>query len=230
MLTSVLCASRFPCQLPSAVTLPAPATNPVCRRTSLSAVSKSYRGRISATERTAPRPPLLKQILVGFLALLLIVQAAGANVLQPEKAKACCQCEADVNEMLSSMYGWIWGSDSQYCKKDFPDVGAASLLAEPWPRCQAQPADACNWQVWAGFVDSFTDTLKARGAAVTPAQTQVGLSAFLGSHSHLTSMPLLDTANWKKCMAVKQQRVQLAGTAHSPACCMQSVACKACHT
>ena len=216
MFIRLLCASRLCSQLPCAVKAPASAINPVCRRASSGAGSKSYREHIGVSIETAARLPLVKQILVGLLALLLAVQAAGANVLQPDTVKACCQCEADVNEMLSSMYGWIWGSDSQYCKKDFPDVGAASLLAEFCPCCQAQPADAHVWQVWAGFVDSFTDTLKARGAAVTPAHTQVHLCAVVGSHGQPTSMPLLVPVLWRLSMAFKLK------AEHSGKCCTQS--------
>ena len=127
-----------------------------------------------ASVRTPVRTLLARQLLSLALATLVALQTATAQASEPLEVD-CCQCEEQVNEMLSSMYGWVWGSDSQYCRKDFPDVSSAP--AQQPTAHMLQPAastlTAAAWQVWAGFVDSFTDTLKARGATAPPSPVQV---------------------------------------------------------
>ena len=37
----------------------------------------------------------------------------------------CASCEASVEGMLSSLYGWVWGGESEYCRREFPEVRLA---------------------------------------------------------------------------------------------------------
>ena len=94
----------------------------------------------------------------------------------------CASCEASVETMLSSLYTWVWGGESEYCKRDFPEASAASArLASAG--C-AHALEAAPLQVWAGFVDTFSDTLNARGAAVKPLGAQVHRWKLMQTHTH----------------------------------------------